>query len=81
MPTTELAESSLTDGSADILTLLVAAGLCTSKGDARRNVQQGGVEANGEKVTDIAKAFTADELRAGVIVKRGKKNFRKVVLS
>ncbi len=81
MPTTELAESSLTEGSADILTLLVATGLCTSKGDARRNVQQGGVEANGEKVTDIAKAFTADELRTGVIVKRGKKNFRKVVLS
>ncbi len=81
MPTTELAESSLTEGSTDILTLLVATGLCTSKGDARRNVQQGGVEANGEKVTDIAKAFTADELRTGVIVKRGKKNFRKVVLS
>ena len=81
MPTTELDEGSLVGGTADILTLLVATGLCTSKGDARRNVQQGGVEANGEKVTDIAKAFTADELRAGVIVKRGKKNFRKVVLS
>ena len=81
MPTTELDAGSLTDGAADILTLLVATGLCTSKGDARRNVQQGGVEANGEKVTDIAKSFTADELREGVIVKRGKKNFRKVVLA
>jgi len=80
MPTTELDADSLTDGAADILTLLVATGLCTSKGDARRNVQQGGVEANGEKVTDIARSFTADELREGVIVKRGKKNFRKVVL-
>ena len=81
MPTTEIPESSLTGGAADILTLLVATGLCTSKGDARRNVQQGGVEANGQKVTDIARSFTADELREGVIVKRGKKNFRKVVLS
>ena len=81
MPTTEIPESSLVDGTADILTLLVATGLCTSKGDARRNVQQGGVEANGEKVTDIARSFTADELREGVVVKRGKKNFRKVILS
>ena len=81
MPTTELTEADLTDGGADILTLLVLSGLCTSKGDARRNVQQGGVEAAGEKVADIAKTFTADELKEGVVIKRGKKNYRKVVLA
>ncbi|MBQ8975329.1 MAG: tyrosine--tRNA ligase [Oscillospiraceae bacterium] len=81
LPTTELAEADLTDGAIGILDILVKTGLCSSKGDARRNVQQGGVEAAGEKVTDIAKTFTADKLTGdGLVVKRGKKNFRKVVL-
>ncbi len=80
MPTTELSESDLADGAADVMTLLVKTGLCASKSDARRNVQQGGVTANDEKVTDIAKSFTADELRKGVILKRGKKSFNKVIL-
>ncbi|MBQ4320966.1 MAG: tyrosine--tRNA ligase, partial [Oscillospiraceae bacterium] len=80
MPECEIAEEDLRDGAADILTLLVKAGLCQSRGDARRNVQQGGVEAAGAKVTDIAKSFTADELKEGVVVKRGKKNFAKVIL-
>ncbi len=80
MPETELTDEDLTDGAADILTLLVKSGLCSSKSDARRNVQQGGVTANDEKVDDIARAYTADELRAGVILRRGKKNFNRVVL-
>ena len=80
MPTTELNEADLTDGAADIMTLLVKTGLCPSKSDARRNIQQGGVTANDEKVTDIAKSFTADELKSGVVLKRGKKNFNKVIL-
>ena len=80
MPTTELAESDLVDGGADIMTLLVKTGLCPSKSDARRNIQQGGVTANDEKVGDIGRTFSADELRAGVVLKRGKKNFNKVVL-
>ena len=80
MPEFEITEAELKDGAADILTLLCAAGLCTSKGDARRNVQQGGVEAAGEKVTDIAKSFTAEELKNGVVVRRGKKKFGKVFL-
>ena len=67
MPTTELAAGDLADGGIDVLTLLVKCGLCQSKSDARRNVQQGGVTANDEKVEDIAKTFTEDELRAGVI--------------
>ncbi len=81
MPTCTISEAELTDGKIDILTVLVKSGLCPSKGDARRNVQQGGVEAGGEKVTDIGKTFTADELSGdGIVVKRGKKNFRKIVI-
>ena len=80
MPTLELSESDLADNGADIMTLLVKTGLCPSKSDARRNIQQGGVTANDEKVSDISKAFRAEELRKGVILKRGKKNFYKVVL-
>ncbi|MBQ3404002.1 MAG: tyrosine--tRNA ligase [Oscillospiraceae bacterium] len=80
MPETELSESDLKDGACDILTILVKSGLCSSKGDARRNVQQGGVEAAGEKVTDISKSFDASVLGEGIVVKRGKKNFRRVVL-
>ena len=80
MPTTELTETDLVDGAADILTLLVKSGLCTSKSDARRNVQQGGVTANDEKITDIAKSFSEEELRNGVILRRGKKNYQKIIL-
>ena len=67
------------DGS-DVISLLVKTGLCSSRGDARRNIQQGGVTANDAKVTDPDKTFSEDELRAGVLLKRGKKNFFKVIL-
>ena len=80
MPSTQLEEADLTDGAIDIMSLLVKAGLCATKSEARRNVQQGGVTANDEKVTDIGKVFTADELKAGVILRRGKKNYNKVTL-
>ena len=80
MPTTELCADDLTDGTIDVLTLLVKTGLCTTNSDARRNVQQGGVTADDVKVTDIKKAFTEDELKNGIVLKRGKKNFNKVVL-
>ena len=65
----------------DILTILVQSGLCASRGDARRNVQQGGVTVNEEKVTDPNRVFTPAELSGeGLLVRRGKKNFRKVRL-
>ena len=80
MPCTELSEADLTDGAADIMTLLVKTGLCPSKSDARRNIQQGGVTVDDEKVSDIGEVFTAGQLRKGVILKRGKKNFNKVIL-
>ena len=79
-PTVELTEADLTDGAADIMTLLVKAGLVASKSEARRNIQQGGVTAGDVKVTDIGKTFTEAELRDGVTLRRGKKSFMKVVL-
>ena len=80
MPTTEIAEADLTDGAMDIMTVLVKSGLCDSKSDARRNIQQGGVTVDDEKVTDIGKTYSADELKNGIVVRRGKKNFNKVIL-
>ena len=80
MPTTHLTEADLTDGRIDIVSLLVKSGLCASRGDARRNVEQGGVSANDAKVTDIGACFGLDALRAGVTLRRGKKNYNRVVL-
>ena len=81
MPTTEIAESELSDGAMDILTVLVRSGLCASKSEARRNIQQGGVTVDDEKITDISKSYNADELRKGIVVRRGKKNYNKVILA
>ena len=80
VPTTEITEADLTDGKADIIKLLVLSGLCSSNGDARRNIQQGGVTANDRKIAAISDSFTAEELREGIVLKRGKKNFNKVIL-
>ena len=80
VPTTEIADADLVDGKLDILSLLVKSGLCASKSEARRNVQQGGVTVEDQKVTDIAASYDADTLREGIILRRGKKNFNKVVL-
>ena len=81
MPTFELTSEDLTEGSIDILSILVKAGLCPSRSDARTNVQQGGVTVNDEKVTDFKAVFAADTLSGdGLVVKKGKKNFKRVVL-
>ena len=81
MPTVTVAESDLVDGKMDILSLLVAASLVPSRSEARRAVEQGGVSANGEKVSDLRAAFDADALRAGVVLRRGKKSYKKVELA
>jgi tyrosyl-tRNA synthetase len=81
MPTAELTKDDLTDGMIDILAILQKSGLCPSKSEARRAVEQGGVEVSGEKVTEFSKSFTITELSGdGIVVKRGKKNFKRVVL-
>ncbi len=77
MPTTELAEDDFTEGSIDILTMLVKGAMVASKSEGRRAVQQGGVTVEGEKL-DVSASFTKDDLSGdGVIVKKGKKNFMK----
>ena len=80
VPEVAISEAELTDGKADIMTLLVHSGLCASRSDARRNIQQGGVLCGDEKVTDIGKSFSTEELKEGVVLRRGKKNFKRVVL-
>ena len=80
VPEAVISESDLVDGKSDIMSLLVLSGLCASRSDARRNIQQGGVLCGEEKVTDIAKAFDGEELRKGIVLRRGKKNFKRVIL-
>lgn len=80
IPTAKLDPADLTDGKMDILTVLIKAGLVPSKSEARRAVEQGGVSIDGEKVTDIRASFTAEKLANGIVVKRGKKSFKKVQL-
>lgn len=81
MPMAVLTEKDFTEGSIDILTLLVKSGLVTSKSEARRAVEQGGVAVDGEKVEDIKVLYTKDVLKEKErIIRRGKKNFRKVIV-
>ena len=79
MPTAELAAEDFTDGAIDIVSLLHRSGLAASRSEGRRAVEQGGVAVDGEKITD-PKAVIAQEKfdGEGVVVKKGKKNFRKV---
>ena len=79
MPSVELSEQDFDGGAIDVLTILQKSGLCPSKSDARRAVEQGGVEVDGEKVTAFSTSFTFEDcLGEGIVVKRGKKNFRRV---
>ena len=80
MPTTELTEDQLTDGSIAILDLMLACKLVPSKGEGRRLVQQGGVMVNEEKVSSIDASFTAEQLRQGLKIRKGKKVYHKAIL-
>ncbi len=80
MPTIEVSAEDFAAGNMDIMAVLVKAGLCDSRSDARRAVQQGGVSVEGEKVTDISESYAFDDFAGeGKVVKRGKKKFAKVV--
>ncbi|MBQ2557423.1 MAG: tyrosine--tRNA ligase, partial [Lachnospiraceae bacterium] len=79
-PEAPISEDAFTDGSIDLISILVAAGLAPTRSEARRNIEQGGVLVDGEKETDFRKTYTKDQIAAGLVVKRGKKNFKKVVL-
>ena len=81
MPTTEIEEADLNDGVIDLISLLVKAELAPTRSEARRNIEQGGVTVDGEKVSDVKATFTKDSLAGdGMVIKRGKKKFKKVVL-
>ncbi len=80
MPTAELTSEDFTDGKIDLIGVLVKAGLNPSRSEARRAIEQGGVTVNDEKITDIKKEFTAEDFGEGMIVRRGKKNYKKVVV-
>ena len=79
MPSFQLSEEDFTEGAIDILSLVHKSGLCSSRSDARRNVEQGGVSVDGEQVKDTRKTYTKEDLSGeGMILKRGKKNFMRV---
>ena len=80
MPTTELAESQLTDGKINVIDLMLACELIASRGEGRRLIQQGGVAADDVKVDSIDAAFTAEQLRNGLKLRKGKKIFHKAIL-
>ncbi len=80
MPTTEIDASVLTDGAVNIMDLMVAAKLAPSKSEARRLIQQGGVLLDDAKVEAIDLAISEEALRAGVVIRRGKKVFQKLIL-
>lgn len=81
MPTVTLHEEDLTEGQIDVLAILVKAGLVPSRSEARRAVEQGGVTAEGEKITDTRTTYTAEALRNGIVFRRGKKSYKKVVFA
>jgi len=81
MPTCELSEEDFADDNIDILTVLTKSGLAASRSEARRNVEQGGVSVDGTQIKDIKAVFAKEQFAGdGVVIKRGKKNFKKVIL-
>ncbi len=80
IPTVRLSPSDLKDGALDIITLLMKAGLAGTRSEGRRAVQQGGVSVNNEKVTDFAAVFSEAALQEGLLLRKGKKSYKKVVM-
>ena len=80
MPSTVRSDADFTDGKIGLLDIMVKAGLAASKGEARRLVIQGGVSVNDEKMSDPQQAFSSDEIKDGMIIKKGKKVFHKITL-
>ena len=79
MPTTVLTPDDFTDGKIGLLTTMVKCGLASSNREARQSVQQGGVTLNGEKVTDVTYALTPELVGEELVIRKGKKNYHKVV--
>ncbi len=77
MPSTELSESDFEDGKITVLSMMLKADMIKSNGEGRRLIQQGGVSVDDKKISDVFTALTIDEVKNGVIIKKGKKVFRK----
>ena len=81
VPTSQIEESDLADGSIDLISLLVKSGLVSARSEGRRAIEQGGVSVDDEKITDVKALIAGEKLQGeGVLVRRGKKNFKKVCL-
>ena len=81
MPEVQLSDEDFENGAIGILRLLVKAGLASSNGEARRNVEQGGVSVDGEKITDVKAQIAKDSIgEDGIVLKRGKKKFMRIVV-
>ncbi len=78
MPTAELAEEDFAEGKIDLISVLVKSGLTATRSEGRRAIEQGGVSVEGEKVSDVKKEYEKEFFNDGIVIKRGKKNFRKV---
>ena len=82
MPSAQIKEEDLTDGNIDLISLLVNSGLANTRSEARRAIEQGGVAIDGEKVTDIKFLIPVEKLQGeGIVLNKGKKNFRKVTMA
>ena len=80
-PSTEISKDELQDGSIDVISLLVRSELVKSRSDGRRAIEQGGVSIDGEKISDVKATVDEDRLTEGILLKKGKKNFRKITLA
>jgi tyrosyl-tRNA synthetase len=81
MPSVTVTDDMFRDGTVDLISILVAAKLVPTRSEGRRTIEQGGCTVNDEKITDFKKAYTKEEIASGdLIVRKGKKNFCKVVL-
>ena len=81
MPTCELTDEDMEDGSIDLISVLCKAGLVNTRSEGRRAIEQGGVTVGEDKVTDVKAAYEKDAFAGeGLVVKRGKKNFRKIIV-
>ncbi|MBR6376222.1 MAG: tyrosine--tRNA ligase, partial [Oscillospiraceae bacterium] len=80
MPTTQLSEAELQDGKLDIISILVSCKLVSSRSEARKLIQGGGVSVNDQKISDIGQSYDAEALKAGLKIKKGKKVFHKAIL-
>ena len=80
MPTVVLESSKFSSDNANILEMIVSSGIAPSKSEARRLVQQGGISINNEKISDVNFEISKSDLANGIVVKKGKKTFKKVIL-